>query len=128
MNMIPDLQYSKEHEWVKVEGDIAYIGITNYAQIQLGDIVYVEMPVVDDEIKKDEVICAVESVKTAADIFSPLSGVIVEANIKLDDEPELVNEQPYEAWVAAIKMSDISELDDLMDEGEYGKFCEAEEE
>ncbi len=127
MNMVPGLKYSKEHEWVKVEENIAYIGITNYAQLQLGDIVYVEMPEVDITITKGDVICAVESVKTAADIFTPLSGTIVKANLKLDDEPEKVNEQPYEAWLAAIELNNKSELDDLMSEDEYAKFCEEEE-
>jgi len=127
MNMVPGLKYSKEHEWVKVEGNIAYIGITNYAQLQLGDIVYVEMPEVDTTIAKGDVVCAVESVKTAADIFTPLSGTIVKANLILDDEPEKVNEQPYEAWLAAIELSNKSELDNLMSEDEYAKFCEEEE-
>ncbi len=127
MNMVPGLKYSKEHEWVKVEENIAYIGITNYAQLQLGDIVYVEMPEVDITITKGDVICAVESVKTAADIFTPLSGTIVKANLKLDDEPEKVNEQPYEAWLAAIELNNKSELDNLMSEDEYAKFCEEEE-
>jgi glycine cleavage system H protein len=127
MNMIPDLKYSKDHEWVRVEKDIAYLGITNYAQLQLGDIVYVEMPVVDDEITKDEVICAIESVKTAADVLSPVSGLIFEANEALDEAPELVNEEPYESWIVAVKLSNIAELDELMDEGDYAKFCEEEE-
>lgn len=127
MNMIPGLKYSKEHEWVKVEGDTAYIGITNYAQLQLGDIVYVEMPVVGEEVNKGEVFCAVESVKTAADVYSPVSGTIVQVNDVLEDSPEKVNEQPYEAWIAAVKLSDITEIDELMDELEYAKFCENEE-
>ncbi|MCK5811888.1 MAG: glycine cleavage system protein GcvH [Clostridiales bacterium] len=127
MNLVPGLLYSKEHEWVKVEGNDAYVGITNYAQLQLGDIVYVEIPEVDDNIKKGEVLCTVESVKTAADVFSPLSGIITKVNEELDDEPEKVNEQPYEAWLAVITMSDLTQLDELLDEKAYAKYCEEEE-
>jgi len=127
MNLVPGLLYSKEHEWIKVEGNDAYVGITNYAQLQLGDIVFVELPEVDDDIKKGEVMCAVESVKTAADVFSPLSGVITKVNEELDDEPEKVNEEPYEAWLGVITMSDLSELDELLDEAAYAKYCEEEE-
>ncbi|MBN2851841.1 MAG: glycine cleavage system protein GcvH [Clostridia bacterium] len=127
MNMIPGLKYSKDHEWVRLEGEVAYVGITNYAQLQLGDIVYVEMPVAGDEAKKGEVLCAVESVKTAADVFSPVSGTIEEVNTVLDGSPEKVNEQPYESWFAAIKLSNLAEIDELMDEQEYAEFCENEE-
>lgn len=127
--MIPDknLKYSKDHEWVDVEGEIAIIGITNYAQVQLGDIVYVELPEMGMTADKDEAICAVESVKTAADVLTPVSGEVVEVNETLEDSPELINEDPYSAWIMKIHMDAVSDLDDLMSEDEYAVFCEEEE-
>lgn len=126
--MIPgnDLKYSKDHEWVRVDGDIAIIGITNYAQLQLGDIVYVELPEIGVMVERDEVVCAVESVKTAADIITPISGEVVDANGDLDDGPELINDDPFTAWIMKIQISDMSEIDNLMDEAEYADFCENE--
>jgi glycine cleavage system H protein len=120
------LKYSKEHEWVRIEGDKAYIGISNYAQLELGDIVYVELPEIDTQVSVMDVIGVVESVKTASDIYSPISGTIVEVNEELVDSPENINEEPYESWITAVKYDDITELEDLMDEDEYAKFCMAE--
>jgi len=121
------LRYSKDHEWVKVEGDVAIIGITNYAQVQLGDIVYVELPELSAELDKDEVACAVESVKTAADVLTPVSGTVAAINEDLEDQPELINEDPYEAWIMQIEMSDPTEVEALMNEAEYASYCEEEE-
>jgi glycine cleavage system H protein len=126
--MIPkdSLKYSKDHEWVDTDGDTAIIGITNFAQVQLGDIVFVELPDVGMEAEKDEAICAVESVKTAADVLTPVSGEVLEINEELEDAPELINEDPYTAWIFKIKMEDESELNELLDEDEYADFCENE--
>lgn len=121
-----ELKYSKDHEWISVEGDIAVIGITNYAQVQLGDIVYVELPDVGMAAEKDEAICAVESVKTAAEVLTPVSGEVLEVNKELEDSPELINEDPYAAWIMKIQMTDASETDGLMSEEEYADFCENE--
>jgi glycine cleavage system H protein len=122
----PDLKYSKDHEWVGVEGDVAYVGITNYAQEQLGDIVYVELPEVDMEVEKDEAICSVESVKTASDVYAPLTGKIIEVNEELEDSPELINEDPYSAWIYKLQINDETELDMLMNQGEYKEYSENE--
>jgi len=126
--MIPDknLKYSKDHEWIEVDGETAIVGITNYAQVQLGDIVYVELPDIGMRADKDEAICAVESVKTAADIIAPLSGEVLEVNAALDDNPELINEDPYVAWIMKIQMDDITEIESLLSEDEYANFCENE--
>lgn len=126
--MIPgeNLKYSKDHEWVEVDGDTATIGITEYAQVQLGDIVYVELPDVGMLADKDEAICAVESVKTAADVITPVSGEVLEVNEALEDNPELINEDPYAAWIMKIQMADITDMDDLLSEEEYADFCENE--
>jgi len=126
--MIPgeDLKYSKDHEWVEVDGEIATIGITNYAQVQLGDIVYVELPEVGMIADKDEAICAVESVKTAADVMTPVSGEVLEINEDLEDNPELINEDPYSAWIMKIQLADVSDLNELLSEDDYAEFCENE--
>ncbi len=126
--MIPDknLKYSKDHEWVEVDGETAIVGITNYAQVQLGDIVYVELPDVGLHADKDEAICAVESVKTAADVIIPVSGEVLEVNEALEDNPELINEDPYTAWIMKIHMVDIAEIESLLSEDEYADFCENE--
>ncbi|MCO4332442.1 glycine cleavage system protein GcvH [Staphylococcus hyicus] len=111
-----ELKYSKEHEWVKVEGNVATVGITDFAQNELGDIVFVELPEVDDEVSEGETFGSVESVKTVSELYSPVSGKIVEVNEDLEDEPEAVNESPYEkAWMVKVELSDESELDALMD-------------
>lgn len=121
------LKYSRDHEWIHAEEDCAMVGITHYAQLQLGDIVYVEIPNTGLNLQRGDVICALESVKTAADIYSPVSGIIEEANLALDLNPEIINESPYEAWIVRIRMSDLSELDDLMDEADYAAFTAKEE-
>lgn len=115
-----EFKYSKEHEWVKVDGNVALIGITDFAQSELGDIVFVELPEVDDEVSEGETFGSVESVKTVSELYSPLTGKIVEVNEDLEDEPEAVNESPYEkAWMVKIELSDESELDALMDASAY---------
>ncbi|WP_432666368.1 glycine cleavage system protein GcvH [Wukongibacter baidiensis] len=126
MKIVEGLYYSKDHEWVKVEGDKATIGITDYAQHALGEIVYVEMPDVDDEIDAGDVFGVIESVKAASDSFLPISGKIAEVNEELEDSPELLNEKPYESWILAVEMSDKSELDNLMSDKEYEEFCKSE--
>ncbi|UXR70038.1 MULTISPECIES: glycine cleavage system protein GcvH [unclassified Staphylococcus] len=115
-----NLKYSKEHEWVKVEGNTALIGITDFAQNELGDIVFVELPEVDDEVTEGDTFGSVESVKTVSELYSPVSGKVVEVNESLEDEPEAVNESPYEnAWMVKVELSDESELDALMDAAAY---------
>ncbi len=121
MSIPNDLKYSAEHEWIRVEGDEAFIGITNFAQGELGDIVYVEIETVGDELAKDEIFGTVEAVKTVSDLYMPVSGEVLELNEKLEDQPELVNEDPYgEGWMIKIKLADTSELDALMDNEAYG--------
>ncbi|HHV98412.1 MAG TPA: glycine cleavage system protein GcvH [Clostridiaceae bacterium] len=123
MNMEKGLKYSKDHEWVRVEGNVAYVGITNYAQLALGDIVFVELPEVGKLLKSGDVLGVVESVKAASDIYTPVSGKVVKVNEGLAGAPEEINRQPYESWIAAIELSDASELENLMDEEQYGRFC-----
>lgn len=122
--IVEGLRYAESHEWVKVEGEYAYVGITDYAQNALGNIVYVDMPEVDDEVEKDEEFGAVESVKAASDLMSPVTGVVVEVNEKLDESPELLNEDAYGNWIMKVKLSDMSELDELLDAKAYGTICE----
>ncbi len=120
MNIPADLKYTKDHEWVKIDGDIATVGITDFAQGELGDIVYVEVETLDETLDKEEVFGTVEAVKTVSDLFLPLSGEIIEFNESLEDEPEKVNSDPYgEGWMIKIKMSDSSEVDDLMSDSDY---------
>lgn len=126
MEIKKDLYYSEDHEWIKVEGDIVYIGITDYAQHSLGSIVYVEMPDVDDEFDAGEVFGVIESVKAASDSFMPVSGTIVEINEDLEDEPESINAAPYEKWILKVKLNDASELEKLMDSKAYEEFCSKE--
>ncbi|CEG28453.1 glycine cleavage system protein GcvH [Bacillus sp. B-jedd] len=115
-----DLRYSEEHEWVKVEGDKVRIGITHFAQSELGDIVFVELPEVGDEVTADEPFGSVESVKTVSELYAPVSGKVVEVNEDLADSPEFVNESPYEkAWMIVIELSDSSEMDNLMTAEQY---------
>ena len=118
------LYYSESHEYVKVEGNIGYIGITDYAQHALGNVVYVDLPDVDDEVTAGEEFGAVESVKAASDIISPVSGTIIEVNEALDDEPELLNKDAFGNWIIKVELSDKSELDSLMDAKAYEAFCE----
>jgi glycine cleavage system H protein len=120
MNIPADLKYTKDHEWVKVDGDIATVGITDFAQGELGDIVYVEVDTLDETLDREAIFGTVEAVKTVSDLFSPLSGEIVEFNEALEDEPEKVNTDPYgEGWMVKIKFSDASELDDLLSDAAY---------
>ncbi|MFW6119294.1 MAG: glycine cleavage system protein GcvH [Petrotogales bacterium] len=121
------IKYSKSHEWVKKEGEIGIIGISDYAQDQLGDIVYVELPEVGNEINEGEMLCTVESVKAASDIYSPVSGDIMEINEDLEDSPEIINEDAEgKGWICKIKLSDDAEFDELMNKEDYDKFCEKE--
>lgn len=119
-NVPSNLKYSKEHEWVRVEGNRATIGITDFAQSELGDIVFVELPEVGATLTANETFGTVESVKTVSDLYAPISGTIVEVNTELNDAPEKVNEQPYEgAWMLVVEVSDVSELDNLLSSDDY---------
>jgi glycine cleavage system H protein len=122
--ILTDLLYTEDHEWVKVDGNKAKIGITDHAQHELGDIVYVELPEEDDELAKGDVFGVIESVKAASDSFTPLSGTVTAINEDLEDAPESVNADPYGAWMFELELSDTSELDGLMDAAAYEKFCE----
>lgn len=124
--VIEGLHYAESHEWVKVDGDIATIGISDYAQHALGNIVYVDMPEVGDEVTAGEDFGAVESVKAASDLISPVSGEVVGINEALEDTPEAVNEDAFENWIIKVKMSDPSEVDALLDAAAYEKLCENE--
>ncbi|MGO4888894.1 glycine cleavage system protein GcvH [Anaerobacillus sp. MEB173] len=127
MNLPKELKYSKEHEWVKVEGDKVRIGISDFAQSELGDIVFVELPEVGDEIEADAPFGSVESVKTVSELYAPISGKVVEINEDLEDSPEFVNESPYEkAWMIVIEPSDTSEIDKLMSAEAYEKMVSEE--
>ena len=119
MNFPNDLYYSKEHTWVKVDGDVAYIGISDFAQDQLGEILFVEMPDVEDEITQGKAFGVVESSKKASDLIAPVSGEVLEINEKLDDEPEYINEDAYDAWIVKVKISDKGELDNLLNASGY---------
>lgn len=115
-----DLKYTKEHEWVRVEGDFAIVGITDFAQSELGDIVYIEVDTLNEEVAQDDVFGTVEAVKTVSDLYMPVSGEIVEMNENLEDSPELVNSDPYgEGWMVKIKMSNSGEVEDLLDAEDY---------
>jgi glycine cleavage system H protein len=119
-----DLKFSKEHEWVRLEGDIATVGISHFAQEQLGDVVFVELPDVGKQVVKDGDAAVVESVKAASEVYAPVSGEIVEVNGELEDDPELVNKSPTgEGWFMKIRLSDASELDVMMDEAAYNDFA-----
>ena len=122
--LIEGLKYSETHEWVKVEGDIATVGVTDFAQSEMGDITYVDMPEVDDEVSKDEEFGALESVKASSDLVCPVSGIVVENNAALEGAPELINQDPYENWIINVRMSDPSELDALMDAAAYKAMTE----
>ena len=121
--VIEGLHYSESHEYLKVEGNIGVIGITDYAQHALGNVVYVDMPDVDDEVEAGAEFGAVESVKAASDLNSPVSGTVVEVNEALEDAPELINKDAYENWIIKVEMSDESELENLMDAAAYEEFC-----
>ena len=122
--VIEGIKYADSHEWVKVEGNIGFIGISDYAQHSLGDIVYVDLPSEGDEISKGEEFGAVESVKAASDLYSPVSGTIIEINSALEGEPELINQDAYENWIIKVELADPSELDSLLDAAAYEKICE----
>ena len=117
--IINGLKYSETHEWVKVEGDIAIIGVTDYAQKEMGDITYVDMPDAGEVVEKEEEFGALESVKASSDLFSPVSGTVLERNDALEDAPELVNEDPYGNWIIKVQMRNPAELDELMDAEGY---------
>jgi glycine cleavage system H protein len=125
-NVLEGLFYSESHEYVRIEGEYGYIGITDYAQHALGNVVYVDMPEVDDEVSAGEEFGAVESVKAASDLISPVSGTVVEVNEALDDQPELVNQDAYANWIIKVELSDKAELDNLMDAAAYTKFISTE--
>ena len=122
--VIEGLYYSESHEYLRVEGEYGYVGITDFAQNALGNVVYVDMPDVDDEVTAGEDFGAVESVKAASDLISPVSGVVVEVNEALEDAPELVNQDAYENWIIKVSISDPAEIDNLMDAEAYTAFCE----
>lgn len=127
MNAPDNLKYSKEHEWVRVDGDEAYIGITDFAQDQLGDIVYVEIETEGQKLAKDEVFGTVEAVKTVSDLYMPIGGTIESINPELENEPELVNSDPYEkGWMVKIKIDNPAELNDLMDAAAYGELVSSQ--
>ena len=120
---VEGLYYSESHEWVKVEGDVAIIGITDFAQHAMGDLSYVDMPEVDDELEAGEEFGAVESVKAASDLFTPVTGTVVEINEALEDAPELLNEDAFANWIMKVEMNDPSQLETLMDAAAYEAMC-----
>jgi glycine cleavage system H protein len=129
MEFPEDLKYSKEHEWVLVEGNVATVGITDYAQDQLGDIVFVELPAIGDKVSKEDAFGVVESVKAVSDIYAPVSVKVLEVNDDLPDNPEMVNEDPYgDGWMIKIEMNDPDELQDLMSAAEYEAYVAEEKE
>ncbi len=125
MEIRSELKYTKDHEWVKVEGNQATVGITDYAQGELGDIVYVEIESLDESLEKEEVFGSVEAVKTVSDLFLPVSGKVIEINESLEDSPELINEDPYEkGWIIRMEIENPEELKDLLDSESYKKLIE----
>ena len=125
--VIEGLYYSESHEYVRVEGEYGYVGITDYAQHALGNVVYVDMPEVDDEVEAGEDFGAVESVKAASDLISPVSGTVVEVNEALEDAPELLNQDAFENWIIKVQLSDKAELDNLMEAAAYEEHCKNED-
>ena len=121
--VIEGLYYTESHEYVKVEGEYGYVGITDYAQHQLGNVVYVDLPEVDDEVTAGDDFGAVESVRAASDLVSPVSGVVVEVNEALEDDPALINKDAFENWIIKVKLSDMVELDGLMNASQYEEIC-----
>jgi glycine cleavage system H protein len=124
MEIIDGLLYTEEHEWVRVKGSRATIGITDHAQQHLGEIVFVELPEPETELEAGDILCVVESIKAASDVYAAVSGAVAEVNEALVDHPERINEAPYDNWIAVINMADDSELDALMDAAAYREFCE----
>lgn len=126
MNLPSELKYTKDHEWVKIDGDVAIVGITDFAQGELGDIVYVEVETIDETLDKEEVFGTVEAVKTVSDLFLPLTGELIEFNEALEDEPEKVNSDPYgEGWMVKIRFSNPAEIEELMSDAEYKELIGA---
>ncbi len=126
MNLPDNLKYTKDHEWIRVEGDEAYVGITEYAQEELGDIVFVEIETEGEELDKEEVFGTIEAVKTVSDLFMPVSGKVSEVNSKLEDAPEMINQDPYgDGWLIKISIRDKSQLDDLLDSSKYEEMINA---
>lgn len=126
MNIPENLTYTRDHEWIKVEDDIAYIGISDYAQSQLGDIVFVEVETVGETLEKGESLGTIEAVKTVEDVYMPLSAEILEFNEKLKENPELINKDPYgEGWIAKVKLTNLAEINDLMDANAYKAYLES---
>lgn len=129
MEFPEDLKYTKEHEWVLIEGGTATVGITDYAQDQLGDIVFVELPAVGDKVSKEDAFGVVESVKAVSDIYAPLSGKVIEVNDDLPDDPEMLNEDPYgDGWIIRIELTDPAEIEDLLTSVEYEQYVAEEKE
>lgn len=124
MKLLNELKYAESHEWVKVEGNKAYIGITDYAQDHLGEVVYAELPEVDRAVETGDQFIVLESVKAASDVYAPLSGTVVEINEEVVDNPGLINESPYEAWLVVIEMAHPEEVDNLLSAADYEKVCE----
>lgn len=123
MNFPAELKYTKDHEWIRVEGDVAFIGITDYAQGELGEIVYVDITTEGETVAKEDVFGTIEAVKTVSDLFMPVSGEVLEFNAELEDKPELVNEDPYGAgWLVKINLTDVTELDELLSAADYQKL------
>jgi len=126
MNIPENLLYTEDHEWVKVDGEFATIGVTDYAQGELGDIVFVEVETIDEDLDKGEAFGTIEAVKTVSDLFMPVSGTVIELNENLESDPEAINKDPYgDGWIVKVKISDTNEIDDLMDHVAYGKNIEA---
>jgi len=120
MNFPENLKYSKDHEWIRVEGDVAYIGITDYAQRELGEIVYVDITTLDEEVLQGDIFGSIEAVKTVSDLYMPVSGKVLEVNTNLEEKPELINEHPYEdGWIVKISVKDAKEVDALLSGKEY---------
>ncbi len=126
MNIPKDLLYTEDHEWIKIDGDIATIGVTDYAQNELGDIVFVEVDTVDDELDKGEAFGTIEAVKTVSDLFMPITGTVIEFNENLESDPEAINKDPFgNGWIVKIKVTDATEVEDLLDHIAYSKNIEA---
>ncbi|HCS11205.1 MAG TPA: glycine cleavage system protein GcvH [Clostridiales bacterium] len=124
MKLLQELKYVESHEWIRIEENKAYVGITDYAQDQLGDIVYVEIPKVGTVVEAGDQFIVLESVKAASDVYAPVSGTVVEVNDELEDNPALINESAYDAWIVAIDMSMLTEIDSLLSAEEYEELCE----
>ena len=125
MNIPENLNFTKDHEWVKINGNVATVGVTDFAQSELGDIVFVEIETEDEDLEREEVFGTIEAVKTVSDLYMPLSGKIIEVNEELEDHPELVNKEPYEGgWMIKIEMSDAGETNDLLSAAQYKEFIQ----